>query len=185
MNNASFNADMVFLHKQWDKQVFRYNLDKGSIIMMPKPPGGEQLPHYIKYLHHRGINVLISLLQFEEVNAFSLINEGSECEKTAIEFINFQIKDHGVPQFFLPFNQLIEKLTTDISKGKNIAIHCYAGIGRTGLTSASILIKLGMQVDSALIGLSQSRGLKVPETIGQISWLHHHAQQLSTFQSGM
>ena len=63
--------------------------------------------------------------------------------------------------------------------GKNLAIHCYAGIGRTGLIAASILIKMGMQVDEALIKLSQTRGLRVPETIQQITWLHHHAEQLS------
>ena len=183
MNKASFNSDTAFLHKHWDKQVFLHKLDKGSITMMPKPPGGMQLASYIEYLQKRDINILVSLLQFDEVSTFSLINEGSECELLDIEFINFQIKDHGVPQFFLPFNQLITKLTNDIKLGKNIAIHCYAGIGRTGLVASSILIKLGLQVDSALIQLSQCRGLKVPETIGQISWLHHHSQQLSTGES--
>ena len=62
---------------------------------------------------------------------------------------------------------------------KNIAIHCYAGIGRTGLIAASILIKQGMDVDTALIKLSKTRGLRVPETIGQIAWLHRHASELS------
>ncbi|MBL4659849.1 MAG: dual specificity protein phosphatase family protein [Alcanivoracaceae bacterium] len=180
MNKASFNSDTAFLHKYWDKQVFLYKLDKGSITMMPKPPGGKQLNSYIEFLHKRDINILVSLLQFEEVSAFSLINEASECEELGIEFINFQIKDHDVPQFFLPFNQLITKLSTDIKLGKNIAIHCYAGIGRTGMVASSVLIKLGMQVDHALIQLSQCRGMKVPETIGQISWLHHHSQLLST-----
>jgi protein-tyrosine phosphatase len=178
MNKVSYNSDRVFIHKQWDKQLYRHTLSKGSISLMPKPPGGKLLPDYIDYLNNKNINVVVSLLQFDEINTFSLVNEWSHCTEFDIEFINFQIKDHGVPQFFVPFNQLIEKLTQDVNEGKNIAIHCFAGIGRTGLTAASILIKLGMQVDLALISLSQTRGLRVPETIDQITWLHHHAEQL-------
>ena len=178
MSKTSYNSDRVFIHKQWDKQVFRHGLSEGSISLMPKPPGGKQLADYIDYLQNRDIHILVSLLQYDEINSFSLINEGSHCKDFGIEFINFQIKDHDVPQFFLPFNQLIDKLANDVKQGKNIAIHCYAGIGRTGLTAASILIKLGMQVDLALINLSQTRRLRVPETIDQITWLHHHAEQL-------
>jgi protein-tyrosine phosphatase len=180
MNKASYNSDKIFIHKQWDKGLYTHEFANGSLTMMPKPPGGEQLPSYIEYLNHRNIHLVVSLLQFDEINSYLLVNEGSVCKDYGIDFINFPIKDHDVPQFFLPFNQLIEKLVADGRSGKNIAIHCYAGIGRTGMTAASMLIKMGEQVDSALITLSKARGLRVPETIGQISWLHHHAEQLST-----
>lgn len=178
MNNVSHNSDKIFLHKQWDNRVYRYKLDIGSIIMMPKPPRGIQLPSFIEYLKDRDVNSVVSLLQFDEVNALGLANEASECRNFEIEYLNFQIKDHGTPKFFVPYNQLIEKLASDVQQGKNIAIHCYAGIGRTGLTAASILIKLGMQVDMALIDLSGVRGLRVPETLEQITWLHHYSEQL-------
>lgn len=179
MNKGSFNAETAFLHKHWSKQLYKYDLDPGSITMMPRPPGGSQLGHFIEYLSSSGIDVLVSMLQFEEAKSLSLINEGSECESHNIEFINFPIQDHNVPQFFLPFNQLVTKLANDVKHGKNIAVHCYAGIGRTGLLASSILIKLGMEVDFSLINLSQCRGLRVPETIDQITWLHHHFHQLS------
>jgi len=179
MTENSFNSDLIFLHKQWDKNVFTYKMEQGSISMMPKPPGGSQLAEYINYLKSKNIDVLVSLLQYQEVVNHSLLNEGVECEDLSIEFINFHIQDHNTPQFFVPFNQLIEQLVSRIELDKNLAIHCYAGIGRTGLVAASILIKMGMQVDEALIKLSQIRGLRVPETIQQISWLHHHADQLS------
>jgi protein-tyrosine phosphatase len=183
MNKVSSDTDKVFLYKQWDKQLYRHELQSGSITMMPKPPGGQSLSHFIEYLKYKGIDTLVSLLQFEENNAYTLNNEGFECKTLGIDFINFPIQDHAVPQFFIPFNHLVDKLTTDVNKGRNIAIHCYAGIGRTGLTAASILIKSGMQVDSAVISLSQTRTLKVPETIEQISWLHHFSDQLSLTQT--
>lgn len=178
MSNAPSTSDNVFIYKQWDKQLFHCALKKGSITLMPKPPGADQLSAFVEYLQYKKIDVLVSLLQFDEVNRHGLVHTDSECQNYNINYINFQIKDHSVPQFFLPFNQLIEALCQDLQRGKNIAIHCYAGIGRTGLTAASTLIKLGMQVDEALIKLSQARGLRVPETLDQITWLHHHAQQL-------
>jgi protein-tyrosine phosphatase len=178
MSNASSSTDNVFIYKQWDRQLFRCELENGSITLMPKPPGADQLPAFVEYLQHKKIDVLVSLLQFDEVNRHGLIHSDSECQAHNINYINYQIKDHSVPQFFLPFNQLIESLHQDLQAGKNIAIHCYAGIGRTGLTAASVLIKQGMKVDEALIKLSQTRGLRVPETLEQITWLHHNAQQL-------
>ncbi len=179
MINTSNDSEKVFLYKQWDKSLFCYVLEKGSITMMPKPVGGEQLSAYIEFLKYRDVDVLVSLLQFEEMNTHLLVNEGFECEAQGIEFINFQIKDHDVPQFIVPFNHLVEKLSSDLQQGKNIAIHCYAGIGRTGMLAASLLIKQGMQIDEALIDLSRTRGLRVPETIQQITWLHHHIDELS------
>lgn len=178
MINASTESEKVFLHKQWDKNLFKYPVNNGSITMMPKPLGNQQLAPYVEYLKSKEINILVSLLQYHEVSSYGLVNEGFECEANGIEFINLQIKDHDVPQFFLPFNQLAEKLVSDIKKGKNIAIHCYAGIGRTGLLTASILMKLGDQIDEALMSLSKARGIRMPETIQQITWLHRYADDL-------
>jgi len=179
MAHLESSADIVFIYKQWDQQLFCYSGQNGDISLMQKPPGGEQLPTFITYLKQKKIDILVSLLQFDEINQHGLVNANFYCQESNIEFINFQINDHSVPQFFLPFNQLIKKLADELKAGKNIVIHCYAGIGRTGITAAAILIKLGMHVDEALIQLSQVRGLRVPETLEQISWLHHHAQQLS------
>ena len=184
MINTSYDSEKIFLHKQWDKNLFRYDLEKGSITMMPKPAGGEQLAPYIEFLKSKGVNILVSLLQFDEVNTYSLTNEGFESEAIGIEFINFQIRDHDVPQFFVPFNQLVENLTKELNQGKNIAIHCFAGIGRTGMLASSLLIKQGAQIDQALISLSKTRGLRVPETLQQISWLHRHIDELSISSAG-
>ena len=178
MSNVTINSDKIFLFKQWKKHIFQLSLENGSIIMMPKPPGGNQLKAYVEFLKSIEVDCVVSLLQQPEIEQFSLTQEGVECREQNIAFINFPIQDHSIPQFFLPFNQLIEKLSQVLNKNKTIAIHCYAGIGRTGITAASLLIKNGVQVDLALIDLSKTRGLRVPETLEQITWLHHHNEQL-------
>jgi protein-tyrosine phosphatase len=125
---------------------------------------------------------VVSFLQINEAKSLGLEYEETELAKNQIEFINFQIKDHNVPQFILPFNQLVKVLSADLDQGKNLALHCYAGIGRTGMLAAAVLINQGESVDSALIKLSKVRGLRVPETLQQISWLHHYEDQISKSQ---
>ena len=179
MLNKPENPDRVFLYKSWSQQLYPLQLKQGSITMMPRPPGSHQLKVFASFLASQSIDKVVSLLQIKEANSLGLEFEETELEKQGVEFINFQIKDHNVPQFILPFNQLVQILTEDIKQGKNIAIHCYAGIGRTGMLAAAVLINLGERVDSALIKLSKTRGLRVPETLQQISWLHHYEDQLS------
>lgn len=178
MKTRSYSSDIIFLHKQWENKLYKFESEKGSIIMMPHPPGSTQLEYYIPFLQKEGVDILVSMLANEETQSLNLISEASLCELHDIEFINFSLQDHSVPQFFVPFNQLIEKLSNEFRQGKNIAIHCYAGIGRTGLTAASILIKNGFHVDMALLELSRIRKRKVPETLEQITWLHRHADEL-------
>lgn len=178
MSQVTTNSDKIFMFKQWKKKIFPLKLEKGSIIMMPKPPGGVQLHAYSEFLKSINVDIVVSLLQQAEVEQFSLVQEGHFCREQCIEYINFPIQDHSIPQFFTTYNRLIGNLATSLNQGKLIAIHCYAGIGRTGLTAASLLIKNGVQVDLALMDLSKARGQRVPETLEQITWLHRHKKQL-------
>ncbi len=180
MLNKPENPELVFLYKNWSQQLFTLKLSSGSITMMPRPPGKHELSSFCGFLANQSIDKVVSLLQISEAKSLGLEYQETELSNKNIQFVNFQIKDHSVPQFILPFNQLVKVINEDLKAGKNIAIHCYAGIGRTGMLAAALLINQGESVDTALIKLSKVRGLRVPETIQQISWLHHYEDQIST-----
>lgn len=154
-----------------------YSVDKGSLTLMPAPPGNQQLRPFAKFLKSQNISTVVSLLQADEAQSLGLGFEESILAEESIEFINFPIKDHSVPGFILPFKSLINRLCADLKQKKKIAIHCYAGIGRTGILAASVLIRKGYAVDFALLELSQVRGTRVPETLEQISWLHRYEDE--------
>jgi len=147
--------------------------------MMPKPPKGDHLSHFTAFLKQQGVNQLVSLLEPLESQQFGLVSHAMLCEDEGIEHHSFPIKDHGIPLDVQKFLRLIKQLANALEEGQTIAIHCFAGIGRTGLTAAAVMIYLGHDLDKALIQLSKARGLKVPETLQQIQFLHRISHVMS------
>lgn len=77
--------------------------------------------------------------------------------------------------------QLIQSLLKQIQQGKGVAVHCRAGIGRSALIVASILICTGISPQLAFEKVSESRGLVVPDTQEQRQWLETFAQNCENF----
>ncbi|MDP2708210.1 MAG: hypothetical protein Q8O70_12020, partial [Burkholderiales bacterium] len=65
-----------------------------------------------------------------------------------------------------------------LAEGKNLAIHCRQGIGRSALLAACLLIMTGVDPDTAFQRLSAARGCAVPETAEQREWVRKFAQEL-------
>ena len=43
-----------------------------------------------------------------------------------------------------------------VAAGRNVLIHCAAGIGRTGLAAASVMMQLGYSVQEAISAVSKA-----------------------------
>jgi protein-tyrosine phosphatase len=66
---------------------------------------------------------------------------------------------------------MIDKLVHHLIKGQNVLVHCRAGIGRTGLVAASVLVRTGIDPEVALRLVSTARTLVVPDTAEQRTWV--------------
>ena len=71
---------------------------------------------------------------------------------------------------------LIADIARALNEGENVAVHCRQGIGRSGMIAAGVLVASGISPERAVKVVSSARGLAVPETPEQLSWL----QQLAT-----
>jgi protein-tyrosine phosphatase len=58
-------------------------------------------------------------------------------EQEGLQVIEFPIQDYGIPDQ-KPLHELVDAIFTEAAKGRNIAIHCHAGIGRTGTVCACL-----------------------------------------------
>lgn len=62
-------------------------------------------------------------------------------------------------------------LVSELWAGKNIAIHCHAGIGRSSLLAACVMVSEGLTASDAFDHISIARGVQVPETELQRLWV--------------
>jgi len=153
-------------------------IGEGFLAVMAKPVAGEWIEDEFRGIAQFGINCLVSLLEAQEIRELGLQTAPDLCAANQIDFAPHPIKDRGLPPSFSATQKLVVQLHGDILQGKNTVIHCRAGIGRTGLLAAAVLIRQGYQVAAALAMISKARGVTVPDTEEQIAWLKKHQTAL-------
>ncbi|MGB6175952.1 MAG: protein-tyrosine phosphatase family protein, partial [Methylocella sp.] len=110
-------------------------------------------------------------LEAGEVRELGLDREAGLCRGLDMEFISFPIPDGGVPASTREAMAVAEAIVARLNEGKGVAVHCRAGIGRSSLIAACVLVLLGLAPGTALDRIGKARGLKVPDTEGQRDWV--------------
>lgn len=146
---------------------------------MPRPRGGDWLEDETTAWAAAGLDVIVSMLDANETEAFDLTREAELCEKNRILFFSFPVPDRGVPASENSLTELLNKLKSLLDKGKNVGIHCRQSIGRSSLTAAALMALFGVEPDAAFQRLSKARGLEVPETDEQRNWVKNFAEELT------
>jgi protein-tyrosine phosphatase len=121
------------------------------------------------------LDVVLSLLTVEEDNDLDLRNEEREVQAAGMKFMSLPIPDRQVPGSESELTATIEQLDANLSSGKNVAVHCRQGIGRTGLVTSCLLVSKGLTPEQAVKRVKASRGLEIPETAEQRRWIDHYA----------
>lgn len=145
--------------------------------ILPCPRGGDSLEDEVASLKKQGTDVLISMLTDEESREFELEDEADCCARNAIEFVSYPVPDHEVPADYEAFASFVKLLSDRLAEGKGVAIHCFAGIGRSGLAASCVLVAQGMSTEEAIRVLSSARGTSVPYTDDQENWIAEFAER--------
>jgi protein-tyrosine phosphatase len=148
------------------------------LAVMSRPRGDDDLREEVAGLAAAGVDTLVSLLEPSEVRELGLRMAQQHCEALGLCFVSFPIPDRGVPKPAQPFVSLVQMLRRRLVSGAHVAVHCRAGIGRSGLLVASLLVAVGHSPAEALEMTSRSRGVQVPDTPEQEAWLHRYAREL-------
>jgi protein-tyrosine phosphatase len=144
---------------------------RGRLGIVPRPRGGDWLADEIRSWRAAGLNVVTSLLTPGEVSELELQEEGDLARAEGVEFHVLPIPDLGVPGSRADFSKLIGQLEKALRDGKNVAIHCRQGIGRSSLVAASLLVSAGEDSNLAFRKIAEVRGRPVPETTEQRDWI--------------
>ncbi len=148
----------------------------GRLAIAARPRGGEWLEDETKSWRQAGLDVVVSLLEREEAEQLGLALEGDLATAAGLRFISFPIPDRGLPASRPAASALFRQVADELDAGRNVGVHCWQGIGRSGLTAIGALMASGVDARQAIEIASTARGLAVPETEGQLLWIQKLAE---------
>lgn len=148
----------------------------GFLAIMARPRAHERARGEFTRLADAGVRRIVSLLEVHEEFVLGLEQEAAFAREANIDLVTFPIPERGVPRNFQAFARLSHRLHADISGGSSTAIHCRAGLGRSSLLAAAVLLHAGIAADEAFERIRQARGRDVPDTPEQAAWLRANSR---------
>jgi len=156
-------------------------IGSGSLSVMAKPVSGEWIEDEFSGIVKWGIDRIVSLLESHEAFEVGLGEEKEITEKYGMEYVHYPIPDRGLPNSVKDYLAFTKRLYHEAAGGLNTVVHCRAGIGRTGIVAAGVLLHCGFEPQQAIEHISKLRGVAVPDTEEQINWVvKSHAAMSNT-----
>jgi len=147
------------------------------LALSARPRGGEALADEMAAWRRAGVDVVVSLLQADEARRLELRDESAACRAAGMAFRSLPIVDHGLPASAKEVDAFVAELADVLRQGHAVAIHCFAGIGRTGMVAACVLHRLGVPAPELFHRLSRARGISMPDTAAQADWVERFVER--------
>jgi len=151
----------------------------GRLAILPHPRGGDWLDDEMTEFRQIGVDIMVSALERAEEALLELTLERELCQAKGMEFISFPVPDGTAPTSEKAVGELVRLLETRLAAGKNVAIHCRAGIGRCIVLAACTLALAGVEPDTAFQKIQQARGCHVPDKKEQEEFVKRFAENLT------
>jgi protein-tyrosine phosphatase len=134
----------------------------GSIGMMAAPGVNRDLDRDLDALREKHkASLLITLVGDHEIEFLRLTDLRERAAARGIEALRFPIIDGSVPASMEAFIDLVRRILAEAEQGRTIIVHCWAGLGRTGLLAACCLVARGFDPGEAIVAVRRCR----PRTI--------------------
>ncbi|MBB6254769.1 protein-tyrosine phosphatase family protein [Nitrospirillum iridis] len=150
----------------------------GRLAIMARPRAGDWLADEIASWQAAGVHEVVSLLEPAEVRELDLAREVTLCQDGGLVFTTLPIPDRGVPGSMRGMAALARRLASNLGAGRSVAVHCRAGIGRSSLVGACVMVCAGLEAPTAFDRIAQARGVPVPDTEEQRAWVRSFAEAL-------
>ena len=137
---------------------------------MCHPGHGKQLEESLSFLKSKGITAIVTLTE-RSLSQRILQRHG-------FQHIHIPISDFSCPSL-AQITTFVEFVESIISKDEAVAVHCQAGIGRTGTMLACYLVKDGYAPEESLFQIRNLRPGSV-ETKPQENIIYDYAKLLKS-----
>jgi hypothetical protein len=146
----------------------------GRLILSGHPAAlpGRSAEEAVDYYAHLGARILLTLLRPSEIRALALERLPTLCASRGLAWRHAPITDQNAPDpdFESWWSQHAPELHQILDAGAAVAIHCWAGKGRTGTIAAKLLIERGLSPKAAIAEVRQCRPGAI-ETTAQAEYL--------------
>ena len=110
-------------------------------------PGGRVGPFEAELaeIQASGASALVTLVEGEELTFLGVPSLGELAEAAGLTWYHLPIVDFGVPDstFERRWADAGPEILERLRAGEAVVIHCYAGLGRTGMIAARLLVDAG------------------------------------------
>lgn len=125
---------------------------KGQIGLCRLPGSISSLKSDVEAICNFGADHVLSLTPAEEMHAKGAASLPMLLAQRGIVWHHFPIVDYSTP---LPeqeqaWNSLSAQMHGALDDGRTVVIHCYAGIGRTGMVTMRLMVERGVPPKDAL-----------------------------------
>jgi hypothetical protein len=106
--------------------------------------------HRIRLFLDSGFNSFVDLTQPAELDPYdSLLRARRIPGLPQTEYQRFPIRDRGLPPAST-MTALLDHLDASLAAGRKVYLHCWGGVGRTGMTVGCYLVRHGLTGQQAL-----------------------------------
>ena len=146
----------------------------GTRLMQPEIPSKRLLPSDLDAATDWGANGLVCLLEYHELSMHGIEHLGEEVESRGMWFKHLPIVDMGIPNQAFEDEWAVEgeRIRHALRIGERVVFHCYAGLGRTGMMAARILVEMGMKHEDAIAEVRITNRRRI-QTKGQSNYVRH------------
>ena len=120
---------------------------------------GQGLRAELEALASWGARGMLTLMEQGELDALGLADMGEQARAAGLRWWHMPITDFCAPdsRFEAAWRRDGPAILDELAQGQHLAIHCLAGLGRTGTVAARILVDWGEPPEAAIQRVRQAR----------------------------
>lgn len=124
----------------------------GVRVHQPTGVGKKHLQADLEELKNWGVNGVVSFIEAHEFKMNKVEEIPQLLADAGIWWIHLPIIDMEIPDQKFEDEWAVqgERIRHALRIGERVALHCYAGLGRTGMIGARLLVEMGMEHEAAI-----------------------------------
>ena len=160
-------------------------LPSGALLGMSHCPGrhgvdsdgrhwARALDADLQTIHAWGASAVLSLVEPHEFARLGVPDFAQAIARTPLQWIQVPITDMATPgpASLATWRAQGPALLQALNSGQRVLVHCAAGLGRTGMLVAKLLVLNGVRADEAIAQVRRARPGTI-ETEAQADWVRH------------